>query len=460
MSRPSVTPTDHERPFGADELFFSTTDRRGVILTGNDVFVRVSGYALDELVGKPHNIIRHPDMPRAVFRLLWDYLDRNATFAGYVKNMAADGGYYWVLALVVPVKEGYLSIRFKPSSPFFAAAQQLYPQLLAAERAAGTDPDGRRRGMDEAGRQLVAALSTLGFPSYDHFMQAALAAELAARASRHGGAGPSAGEREPGADAWLDDLLDASQDVEAHLRAIFVHVEDFLRNVGTLEGKAAFLLDLSLNVHFVALNALIASYRLGAGSEGLAAVAQNLASQSHDSMDTIDGMTRQLVSLTSALRDIALSLSAATLQVEATAFFLQELIGAAHAGRRDTDLRRIGTLAESIADSARLLSNALPRASDAVPLLAQLQDRLTADLHRLACLHMLGKVQASSVESGGAFLELLERISSQLTAATGHRRELREGIAAIKAQLPPFATAVRGAQAPIDGFCRLASERR
>jgi PAS domain S-box-containing protein len=105
---------EHERAFGAGELFFSATDRKGIIRAGNDVFVRVSAYERDELIGRPHNIIRHMDTPRCVFKLLWEYLERREPIAAYVKNRAKDGGYYWVLAVVVPAGDGYLSVRVKP----------------------------------------------------------------------------------------------------------------------------------------------------------------------------------------------------------------------------------------------------------------------------------------------------------------------------------------------------------
>ena len=103
MAAPTTTPLDRERPFGADELFFSTTDRRGVILAGNAVFQRVADYAEEELIGQAHNIVRHPDMPRGVFRVFWDHLDAKKPIAAYVKNMARDGAYYWVVATAVPM---------------------------------------------------------------------------------------------------------------------------------------------------------------------------------------------------------------------------------------------------------------------------------------------------------------------------------------------------------------------
>ena len=139
MAGPRPTPTHVERPFDVAELFFSTTNRKGIIQSGNDVFARVSGYTEAELLGQPHNVIRHPDMPRAVFRLLWDYLEAERPIAAYVKNMAKDGRYYWVLATAVPVTGGYLSVRLKPTSDLLPAVEALYAELLAAERAVGVE---------------------------------------------------------------------------------------------------------------------------------------------------------------------------------------------------------------------------------------------------------------------------------------------------------------------------------
>src|SRR3569832_335570 len=94
MARPKTTPKNEERPFLIHELFFSTTDRVGVIRSGNEVFRRVAAFdSLEDMIGKPHNIIRHADMPRAVFKLLWDYLAANKTICAYVKNQARDGAY-------------------------------------------------------------------------------------------------------------------------------------------------------------------------------------------------------------------------------------------------------------------------------------------------------------------------------------------------------------------------------
>ncbi|MCF6743048.1 PAS domain-containing protein [Blastococcus sp. KM273128] len=139
-SRDAVRPTGRERPFAADELIVSKTDLRGVITYANDVFLRVSDYALDEVLGQPHNLIRHPEMPRAVFKLLWDGLGARQEVFAYINNLAADGGHYWVLAHVTPSYDasgavvGYHSNRRRPARGAVQRVLPLYQRLLAEER--------------------------------------------------------------------------------------------------------------------------------------------------------------------------------------------------------------------------------------------------------------------------------------------------------------------------------------
>ncbi|MBU4567581.1 MAG: PAS domain-containing protein, partial [Alphaproteobacteria bacterium] len=134
-------PASEESPFGFDELFFSRTDEAGIIRAGNAVFQRVSRYSWDELLNKPHKIIRHPDVPRAVFRLLWNTIKAGSPIGAYVKNRSKDGRHYWVFAIVTPIEGGYLSVRLRPSSDFFQIIQKVYPALAADERRENLDPD-------------------------------------------------------------------------------------------------------------------------------------------------------------------------------------------------------------------------------------------------------------------------------------------------------------------------------
>lgn len=159
---------------GFDELFYSRTDSRGIIRSGNDIFQRVSEYDWPELLGAPHRVVRHPGTPRGVFRILWDAIQKDNPMGAYVKNRAKSGGYYWVFAVIVPIPGGFLSVRLKPSSPIFQKVQNIYARLAPWEREQGIDPE-------ESARELREAAQVEGFSSYTSFMAYALAHELISR---------------------------------------------------------------------------------------------------------------------------------------------------------------------------------------------------------------------------------------------------------------------------------------
>lgn len=135
-----MTPSGVVRTFGAEEIIVSKTDRQGRITYANDVFVRVSGYTEDDLLGRPHNVIRHPEMPRAVFRLVWETIEARQEIFAYVNNLASDGAHYWVLAHVTPTVApgggivGFHSNRRCPQPAAIDAVRPLYAALLAEER--------------------------------------------------------------------------------------------------------------------------------------------------------------------------------------------------------------------------------------------------------------------------------------------------------------------------------------
>ena len=121
-----------------DKVIISRTDLKGVITYANDTFADISGYRQDELIGKPHNILRHPDMPRSIYKNLWDTLKEEKVWQGYVKNLRKDGGYYWVYAEVSGVyKNGelveYKSLRSWVSKEKRVEMQKLYDSMRLEE---------------------------------------------------------------------------------------------------------------------------------------------------------------------------------------------------------------------------------------------------------------------------------------------------------------------------------------
>lgn len=161
---------NEEVHFPGERILSSTTDMRGVITFANPEFCEISGMAIDELTGAPHKIVRHPDMPRGVFHLMWARLKAGLPVCTYVKNQTKSGGFYWVLALVTPMQGGYVSVRIKPSSAVFETAKRIYKALLDAE-ANGLTPD-------RSDSRFIQELSAAGYSDFDDFMRDALNAEL------------------------------------------------------------------------------------------------------------------------------------------------------------------------------------------------------------------------------------------------------------------------------------------
>lgn len=164
-----------DMPFELSQIFYSRTDTRGVIQSGNSVFQVLSGYEWGQLIGAPHRIVRNYDTPRAVFRTIWDALKNGEMSAAYVRNKTADGRGYWVLAVMMPAADGYLSVRIKPTSPLFDEIKGIYAALAAAEQGDGIS-------IEDSQARLLAHLKTLGFDSYHDFQLAALKTEFRARA--------------------------------------------------------------------------------------------------------------------------------------------------------------------------------------------------------------------------------------------------------------------------------------
>ena len=163
-----------EAPFAIDETFFSLTDLRGVIRAGNETFARVSGFEWDDLIGAPHKIVRHPDMPKGVFYYMWDRLKRRLPVGAYVKNRTKDGRFYWVIAFVTPLADGYLSVRCKPTSAMLGRVKDLYAKMLRAEKNDGLSPQA-------SCENLLREVRHLGFRNYSAFMAEALNMELTLR---------------------------------------------------------------------------------------------------------------------------------------------------------------------------------------------------------------------------------------------------------------------------------------
>lgn len=166
-----IAPTGREVRFSENELIVSKTDSRGIITYANDIFKEISGYTEEELLGMPHNILRHPDMPRCVFKLLWEAIKAGKEVFGYVINLCKDGSHYWVFAHMTPSYDaagqltGYHSSRRVPYPDALEKIVPLYAQLRAIERR-GANPNA---GMEAAYQSFHGILKEKNM-DYDQFV--------------------------------------------------------------------------------------------------------------------------------------------------------------------------------------------------------------------------------------------------------------------------------------------------
>ena len=158
-----IQPTNKERVMRETDFIVSKTDPKGRLTYGNETFIEFAGFTEAELLGEQHNIIRHPDMPRGVFKYLWDNISQGKEVFAYVKNMSKDGGFYWVFANVTPDYDangnivGYFSVRRAPKRSALSVIEGLYRQMLEAEKQAGP-----RDACDASLRLLVNVLQEKG----------------------------------------------------------------------------------------------------------------------------------------------------------------------------------------------------------------------------------------------------------------------------------------------------------
>lgn len=171
MRRLATPPTGRERRFNDDEIIVSKTDARGIITYANEVFLRVAGFTEAEVLGQPHNLIRHPDMPMCVFKLLWDTVASGREIFAYVVNQAKDGDHYWVLAHVTPTFDangkviGYHSNRRTAGRDAIRTMEGVYRELRRVEGEQQSSEAAMRAGVE----RLQSILANAGM-SYDEFV--------------------------------------------------------------------------------------------------------------------------------------------------------------------------------------------------------------------------------------------------------------------------------------------------
>jgi aerotaxis receptor len=463
MKPANVIPRDTPRVFHLDEMFFSTTDRRGVIALGNVVFVRVSGYPEADLIGSPHNIIRHPDMPRAAFRLVWSHLLAGQPVVAYVKNLAADGAYYSVVALITPVGNGFLSIRFKPTSRLHAVVDGIYARMRAAEIALRDQPDGGRKGMDAAAAILADSLKEQGFRDYDAFMRAMLHEELASRTAA------LAAERLPVVPPWpeaatgdqigplakcLHAVYCGGRQAYQHIQQLGTRLDAFAAMNEELENKSGFVLGLTREFRFISINAALESTRLGEQGGSLGVIANYLGQVSMEISRTVEGLTTRIHAVLEKLRAIIFHFSAARLQIEMTLIFCRESLDRLLEGGERADASAVATQRTMIEQLQAAFGETNARATGELGSLAQdltLLDQHAQELHRtvtaLQVAHVSGLIEANQLKDEEAFAGMFGDVRTQIDNTRDELAGLDtiiERLGALSREAPAIAAAVNG----------------
>lgn len=417
---------NEEREFHLHELFFSTTDSRGVIRFGNDVFARVAGLSLEELSGSPHSIIRHPDMPRSVFRLFWEIIRQGKTIAAYVKNLAADGRYYWVLAVAMPIEDGFLSVRMKPSSELLPAVRQLYDRMLALERSVEIEPKQRVAAMEASTKLLLQQLLELGFQSYEDFMLHALATEISSRQSRLAASGlippPAYHPNGPCVESeefeCLIHLQQACRTMDRELKVVFDCLEKFKTMNITLAENSKNVLRSAESIRTLSMNATIAANKMGDRAGTLLVVADSLGSVSNSSQSVTTELASRIQAVVAVLNQLMFDVAATKLQCEVSLHFLDELLECIHDGvsvRLDTRLKDcLKILLDQIVSRVTAIFEHLEGTEGRIKELETQLDRLELNNRTLRFVQFAGKKESSG--DANEFAVVFQEVWSHIEA--------------------------------------------
>ena len=419
MIVPRVTPINEPRDFQPHELFFSLTDDKGKIRYGNEVFTRISAYDAEELLDQPHNVIRHPDMPRCVFDLFWNYLKAGKSIAAYVKNLAKDGRYYWVLAVVVPCRGGYLSVRLKPSTALFDAAQRIYAETLAFEQKI-EGKAGKKEAIEQATPFLLEKLAAAGFANYDDFMRAALAQELSARGEQlqltprpQGAIGNLRGAPS------LYKLKDELSKIIEQLETVFSSLDAFQHLSDSLTAKQKVMEELGPSLSFLALNTNVSASRLGGEGAVLTVIARNLGDCSKEADQLIGTLMNRMKPLCDNARRLAYDVAVAQLEAQTIESFTDELITDGEALSDARVQESLEILTEELSRCCRSVIGGLHELLADVQVLVKAATDLVTQVEQMKIAQLNGKIEIASCRGAEGFHSIFKDVATIVDSARG-----------------------------------------
>ncbi len=411
-----AVPTGAQHEVGVEEMFFSTTDHRGIIEQANTTFVRLSRHPWEELIGAPHNVIRHPMMPGGAFRLMWDNLTAGHPFAAYVHNLAGDGSRYDVFAVLTPLRDGgYLSVRTRPlRTDLMADVDAVYAQAEQAEadrRGAGA---GRAEAAGAGAEKVRAVLAGRG-SDVAELIRTLVPAEVAALEERLGGL-----PRRPDATGALGDMLDL-------VHQVFDRLTDWMRALDRLSALGDEMAT-TVGELRVAIGESAATAKLiGRADSSWAPLMMPLQLWAEMGTEVrtvvahlIDGLEEVRVSAGEARLRIAM----ARLFTHMTARFVVELID--HVSGSDRAAPAIGSLCRALQEGFEAMDEQVRRhragREETLRRVAETAGLLQIPLDLMAAWHTM----ATDREVPAGIAALMPRIEDQLAMSTVSLERLRK----------------------------------
>ncbi|SPT53654.1 Aerotaxis receptor [Actinomyces bovis] len=348
-----------EHTYAADELFFSTTDARGRIRRANSTFMRLSGFPRGALVGRAHNVVRHPDMPAGLFHSVWQDIEAGKAASAYITNRSADGGSYRVFATIVPSKDGYLSVRTLPMrTELRDQVEAAYSRVLEVE-AASTAAGSTRREVAAAGQAaLKAELEALGYRDSIDFTRQALPEEISALVA----SGVDIPERE--GDGPVARILAEMNAIEDSTSGLVSQIDECSRLVSLLGTRAAEIGALSKRLGSLreALRTLVAD----AGRLGDSAAADVVASR-YQEVDTLvlecfeqlHPLAGQVAELRGDVDSVRFGIALLRLHNLAAGFFAVQLLAGQDALEENDAVGSLEELVAALSEGAHSLADRL-----------------------------------------------------------------------------------------------------
>jgi aerotaxis receptor len=423
-------PVNQESPFGFEELFFSVTDPKSNITFANETFLKVSKYRQKEILGQLHKIIRHPDMPRAVFHVFWTYLKSGKPVAAYVKNLAKDGSYYWVLAVAYLCKGGYLSVRLKPGTELFKKIKPWYSQVLDFQNQQEKELKDKKKAMIASEQFLLSLLQKEGFSSYDDFMWHALRVEMSNRELFLRENVPNNKNAYSAYSSGAAALVPASYlRIESILGELVLSLKKLEKIQESLSGHSNYILKLARSILLLSLNAQIGSSKLDQEDLSLSVVAEKMGEQSVEGEKSLIAMKDNIQHLHSLIKNLNFDILSAKLLIEMFIHFCKEPNPDPHSKQQ---LILSNNQAKEILQNTYMPS--LIKICDSIGgLTTKLRDlaggvkSIERFLLVLRFIHITGKVEVARMnEDANSFSTTFQDLVNEIENAESHLQELNE----------------------------------